>query len=136
MWLVDLITLCMSLSAMCHIASCFSQISNESNWMHLKYQTKLQAKKALSKNGRVFSGRFMIGVQACIDKQVMTQGFDLHDEPVIAGTALQSAALAEPCLNASLKLNASMRSLVAHRPGVNETLLEQVRILAMLFVFI
>ncbi|XP_050729747.1 nucleoporin NUP35-like isoform X2 [Eriocheir sinensis] len=40
------------------------------NWMHLKYMTKLQARKALSKNGKVFSGNIMIGVVACTDKMV------------------------------------------------------------------
>lgn len=41
------------------------------NWMHLKYMTKLQARKALSKNGKVFSGNIMIGVVPCTDKMVI-----------------------------------------------------------------
>jgi len=36
------------------------------NWMHLCYQTKLQAQRALSKNGSVVSGNIMIGVVPCI----------------------------------------------------------------------
>ncbi|XP_042227019.1 nucleoporin NUP35-like isoform X2 [Homarus americanus] len=40
------------------------------NWMHLKYQTKLQARKALSKNGKVFSGNIMVGVLQCNDKTI------------------------------------------------------------------
>lgn len=40
------------------------------NWMHLKYQTKLQARKALSKNGKVFSGNIMVGVVPCSDKTI------------------------------------------------------------------
>lgn len=40
------------------------------NWMHLKYMTKLQARKALSKNGKVFSGNIMIGVVPCSDKML------------------------------------------------------------------
>lgn len=36
--------------------------------MHVHYQSKLQARKALSKNGKVFGGRMMIGVLPCIDK--------------------------------------------------------------------
>ncbi|XP_047471550.1 nucleoporin NUP35-like [Penaeus chinensis] len=40
------------------------------NWMHLKYQTKLQARKALSKNGKVFSGNIMVGVVPCSDKAI------------------------------------------------------------------
>ena len=42
-----------------------------SNWLHLKYHTPLQAKKALSKNGRVFGSCIMVGVQQCIDKALM-----------------------------------------------------------------
>ncbi|KAK7098326.1 nucleoporin NUP35-like isoform X2 [Littorina saxatilis] len=45
--------------------------SAEGNWMHVHYQSKLQAKKALSKNGKVYGGRMMIGVLPCIDKSVM-----------------------------------------------------------------
>lgn len=40
------------------------------NWMHLKFQTKLQARKALSKNGKVFSGNIMVGVVTCSDKSI------------------------------------------------------------------
>ncbi|XP_076031751.1 nucleoporin 35 [Oratosquilla oratoria] len=40
------------------------------NWMHLRYQTKLQAKKALSKNGKIFGGNIMVGVVPCTDKTV------------------------------------------------------------------
>ncbi|XP_042909224.1 nucleoporin NUP35 isoform X1 [Parasteatoda tepidariorum] len=45
--------------------------SPNGNWMHVKYQSKLQAKKALSKNGKVYSGNIMIGVKACIEMDVM-----------------------------------------------------------------
>lgn len=53
------------------------------NWMHILYQSKLQAKKvnywmifkwllfifqALSKNGKIFGNDIMVGVQPCIDK--------------------------------------------------------------------
>ncbi|KAJ8255881.1 hypothetical protein COCON_G00197450 [Conger conger] len=46
-------------------------MSNTGNWMHLQYQSKLQARKALSKDGKVFGEAIMIGVKACIDKAVM-----------------------------------------------------------------
>ena len=42
------------------------------NWLHLKYHTPLQAKKALSKNGKVFGTSIMVGVQQCINKSLMT----------------------------------------------------------------
>lgn len=36
--------------------------------MHIRYQSKLQARKALSKDGRIFGESIMIGVKPCIDK--------------------------------------------------------------------
>lgn len=35
------------------------------NWMHIMYQTKLQAQNALSKNGKIIQGTIMIGVIPC-----------------------------------------------------------------------
>ncbi|XP_076858252.1 nucleoporin NUP35 isoform X2 [Brachyhypopomus gauderio] len=46
-------------------------MSNAGNWMHIQYQSKLQARKALSKDGKVFGEAIMIGVKPCIDKSVM-----------------------------------------------------------------
>ena len=36
--------------------------------MHIHYQSKIQAKKALSKNGKILGNNIMVGVSACIDK--------------------------------------------------------------------
>ncbi|XP_022091745.1 nucleoporin NUP53-like isoform X2 [Acanthaster planci] len=49
-------------------------IASNGNWLHMQYSSKLQAKKALSKNGKVFGGNIMIGVTPCIDKSVMEGG--------------------------------------------------------------
>ena len=38
------------------------------NWMHIRYQTKLECRKALSNNGKVFGGTIMIGVMPCKDQ--------------------------------------------------------------------
>jgi nuclear pore complex protein Nup53 len=35
------------------------------NWMHIRYQTKLECRKAVSNNGKVFGGTIMIGVMLC-----------------------------------------------------------------------
>ncbi|XP_071310563.1 nucleoporin NUP35-like [Agelaius tricolor] len=43
-------------------------MSNTGNWMHIRYQSKLQARKALSKDGKVFGESIMIGVKPCIEK--------------------------------------------------------------------
>lgn len=36
--------------------------------MHIHYQSKIQAKKALSKNGKILGNNIMVGVSHCIDK--------------------------------------------------------------------
>jgi len=36
------------------------------NWIHIQYKTRIQAKKALSKNGKIYEGKIMIGVVPCI----------------------------------------------------------------------
>ncbi|EHB16353.1 Nucleoporin NUP53 [Heterocephalus glaber] len=46
-------------------------MSSTGNWMHSRYQSKLQAQKALNKDGRIFAESIMIGVKPCIDKSVM-----------------------------------------------------------------
>ncbi|XP_034042707.1 nucleoporin NUP35 [Thalassophryne amazonica] len=46
-------------------------MASPGNWMHLQYQSKLQARKALSKDGKVFGDTIMVGVKPCIDKSVM-----------------------------------------------------------------
>ncbi|CAN8027805.1 unnamed protein product [Ixodes persulcatus] len=62
-------------SATSYIVQQFSHYGNilehravpESNWVHLHYQSKLQAKKALSKNGKVFGTNTMVGVKPCLE---------------------------------------------------------------------
>jgi len=46
-------------------------VATECNWMHIHYQNRIQAKKALSKDGKVYGGCMKIGVTACIEKSVM-----------------------------------------------------------------
>jgi len=43
------------------------------NWMHLRFQTRLQARKALSKNGSILGGTIMVGVAACTEESVLNQ---------------------------------------------------------------
>ncbi|XP_010287704.1 PREDICTED: nucleoporin NUP53 [Phaethon lepturus] len=58
-------------------------MSNTGNWMHIRYQSKLQARKALSKDGRIFGESIMIGVKPCIDKSVM-ENFERSSTPSIS----------------------------------------------------
>ena len=44
------------------------QIARDGNWMHLHFLSRLQAKKALSKNGKILGNSIMVGVTPCIDK--------------------------------------------------------------------
>ncbi|XP_075033038.1 nucleoporin NUP35-like [Mixophyes fleayi] len=46
-------------------------MSENGNWMHIQFQTKLQAKKALRKDGWIFANCISIGVRPCIDESVM-----------------------------------------------------------------
>jgi hypothetical protein len=46
---------------------------NGGNWIHLLYMTKLQAEKALGKNGKILDpGNIMIGVVKCTDQSVLS----------------------------------------------------------------
>ncbi|TNN18594.1 Nucleoporin NUP53 [Schistosoma japonicum] len=46
-------------------------ITNSGNWMHIKYQNRMQARCALNKNGKVFGDNTMVGVSVCTDSQIM-----------------------------------------------------------------
>ncbi|KAK2177457.1 hypothetical protein NP493_597g02008 [Ridgeia piscesae] len=72
-------------------------VATDGNWMHIHYQSKIQAKKALSKNGKVFGAGVMVGVQQCIDKKVMAgtvgaTGFNVTD----LGTPTQGTTTTTP----------------------------------------
>jgi nuclear pore complex protein Nup53 len=72
-------------------------IPTNGNWMHLRFQTKLQAKKALSKNGTVVGGTIMIGIRPCTDESVLEQG----------NTTCGNASMLETSCNASQIANLS-----------------------------
>ncbi|XP_013408984.1 nucleoporin NUP53 [Lingula anatina] len=67
-------------------------IANEGNWMHIHYQSKLQAKKALSKNGKVF-GNIMVGVTPCIDKSIMDGEKENRDMSSTLDTSTQNTSV-------------------------------------------
>uniref|UniRef100_A0A8C3JBK4 Nucleoporin NUP35 n=1 Tax=Calidris pygmaea TaxID=425635 RepID=A0A8C3JBK4_9CHAR len=46
-------------------------MSNTGNWMHICYQSKLQARKALSTDGRIFGDCIRIGVKPCTDRKAV-----------------------------------------------------------------
>ncbi|XP_078451511.1 nucleoporin NUP35 [Lampetra fluviatilis] len=59
-------------------------MSSSGNWMHIQYQSTLQARKALSKDGKVFGECIMVGVKPCIEKNVMENG-EAHGYPPLSG---------------------------------------------------
>ncbi|KAM3607724.1 uncharacterized protein V6R79_012638 [Siganus canaliculatus] len=72
-------------------------MASPGNWMHLQYQSRLQARKALSKDGKVFGDAIMVGVKPCIDKSVMDSSvlvsphFSTPSTPSILPTTPRSA---------------------------------------------
>lgn len=62
-------------SAASYVLSQFSQcgtilqhhIPSNGNWMNIRFQTKMQAQKAIGRSGRVFGGSLMVGVMPCHD---------------------------------------------------------------------
>lgn len=49
-------------------------IHPNSNWMHVRMQTRMQANKAVTKNGSVMGGSIMIGITHCTDQSVLDIG--------------------------------------------------------------
>ncbi|KAK6638506.1 hypothetical protein RUM43_006773 [Polyplax serrata] len=43
------------------------------NWMHIQYSSKLEARRALTNNGKVFASTVMIGVVPCKDQGVLAE---------------------------------------------------------------
>lgn len=80
-------------------------MASPGNWMHLQYQSRLQARKALSKDGKVFGDSIMVGVKPCIDKSVMGTS-DAVSPPL----SVSSSALPSTPRSAIRPLSASYRS--------------------------
>jgi len=85
------------------------------NWMHLQFQSKIQAKKALSKNGKVFSNNIMVGVSPCSDPSVMSGGcLPSLNDATSTNCSFSSPSLVNASLNAStINKSRSMRPLTS-----------------------
>ena len=68
--------------------------------MHLQYQSRIQAQKALSKNGKVY-GNMMVGVSECSDQNVASGGSISALHSLHGGSANASFASPPSLLNAS-----------------------------------
>jgi nuclear pore complex protein Nup53 len=89
--------------------------SSQGNWLHIKYQTKMQAKKALSKNGKVLANSLMIGCMPCIDKSVMAGGGPSLASPQRDHTILSPSSNTSVSENSNLPT--SPPSLVSRQSG-------------------
>ncbi|XP_028993674.1 nucleoporin NUP35 [Betta splendens] len=83
------------------------KMASPGNWMHLQYQSKLQARKALSKDGKVFGDAIMVGVKSCIDKSVMECG-DAVSSPL--ATSFSTSTLPSTPRSAIRPLSAAYRN--------------------------
>ncbi|XP_063743245.1 nucleoporin NUP35 isoform X2 [Eleginops maclovinus] len=81
-------------------------MASPGNWMHLQYQSSLQARKALSKDGKVFGDAIMVGVKPCIDKSVM-------DSSAAISSPLSSSALPSTPRSAIRPLSAGYKCKTA-----------------------
>ncbi|XP_014813518.1 PREDICTED: nucleoporin NUP53-like [Calidris pugnax] len=68
-------------------------MSTTGNWMHICYQTTLQARKALSSDGRYFGNCFRIGVEPCRD--IWLKGSPVEPS-VLLGSASAQGCVAVP----------------------------------------
>ncbi|XP_026232838.1 nucleoporin NUP35 [Anabas testudineus] len=83
------------------------KMASPGNWMHLQYQSRLQARKALSKDGKVFGDAIMVGVKPCIDKSVMDSS-EAVSTPL--SSSFPSSALPSTPRSAIRPLSAAYRS--------------------------
>ena len=87
------------------------EIHNNGNWLHIKYLTKIQVKKALSKNGEIFSRTIMIGVLPCIKKDIASM--NVHETTMSVTNELPGTP-GQP-----YKKHPSLRALSANTPTSN-----------------
>jgi len=59
-----------------------------SNWMHVRFQTRMQANKAVAKNGCVLGGSIMVGICSCKDETVLD---NLNTSTVLDNSILSSS---------------------------------------------
>lgn len=85
-------------------------MASPGNWMHLQYQSRLQARKALSKDGKVFGDAIMVGVKPCIDKSVMDGGASVSSP---LSTSFSSSVLPSTPRSAIRPLSAAYRNSVS-----------------------
>jgi Nup53/35/40-type RNA recognition motif len=79
------------------------------NWLHMRYATKLQAQRALSKNGKILNGDLMLGVAPCIDESAWLKQQQHHHSDASSSPSSSSAHRLRPAaatLSATMPLSA------------------------------
>jgi len=64
-----------------------------SNWMHVRFQTRMQASKAVGKNGHVLGGSLMVGVRECREPGLGAEG---QGDTSLLNTSLTSGSNSTP----------------------------------------
>ncbi|CAG5133465.1 unnamed protein product [Candidula unifasciata] len=82
-------------------------IPSECNWMHIHYLSKLQAKKAISKDGKIFGGCLKIGVTQCIEKRVMEDKENVFTSPALNNSVRSPSDLNQSTLTPIRPLTAA-----------------------------
>ncbi|XP_061579255.1 nucleoporin NUP35 [Cololabis saira] len=90
------------------------KMASPGNWMHLQYQSRLQARKALSKDGKVYGDFIMVGVKPCIDKSVMDSG-EAYSSPLNSSVLPSTPRSALRSLSAPYRSSGSDYQVVADR---------------------
>ncbi|KAK3911864.1 Nucleoporin NUP35 [Frankliniella fusca] len=68
------------------------QLPVQGNWMHLLYQTKVEVRRALGNNGKVFGGNTMVGVMPCIDMAIVENTKENFRDPNISRASMSTTA--------------------------------------------
>ncbi|KAJ8866747.1 hypothetical protein PR048_032608 [Dryococelus australis] len=97
------------------------RLSNQGNWVHLRYQGRLECHKALANNGRVLLGRIMVGVLPCKDKKPVCR---LGGVPPcwIKGFLLRGLLEFAPGVNPwtfRIKINFGLEDIVGDRSSIS-----------------
>ncbi|KAG8559417.1 hypothetical protein GDO81_017330 [Engystomops pustulosus] len=95
-------------------------MSNAGNWMHIQYQSKLQGRKALSKDGKIFGDCIMIGVKPCVDKSVMDSGEKTSASSVSSVFTPPAAAFGTPTKQMGTPRSGMRPLAAAYRVSTND----------------
>jgi hypothetical protein len=82
----------------------------QGNWMHIQFQTRLQAQKALGKNGKVIGNSIMLGVMKCIDRSVLANA-DL------SGNGGVENSVSSPAQNSTFVTPSGLASTMVNNPN-------------------